>query len=604
MNRSSFVVAFVVAALLAGGATAAPTGQTAKKCPRGKARVTIAGKSSCKPLASVLPRRRAGNGLAPALRPALSPTWGETRNGPKTLAELVGLDSQRAVEEAIPRALARLKTLGSGRFALAVSATAAKCKYARTLPTTSETFKEDLGAGAKLEATMRTGADGATMSLGLTIPKAGGSAVRITVDLGLCSGERLEVDSCPTAQGVVEGSDNSDGTIKVEQLEDGGVVESTTTKVKVETKLRGQVGDDAKLDSIAINRSETYNTLIDYGRWFGAQQSLTVQRTGTIAMPSGRYTGTGSLDIQQKFTGPLSFLVNESAARAAAIAAAQKASDEAWSGFVDEVVKKYNEREKNGWHKANQCAEIDFTPRSNSIKVSPGQTGHFSGSVRAKRGGAPVGNWTLIDYKRLTVTPKSGRGATLRFNYRVVGDGNVSASFRLKSKAGLASGVWEQGGQKLPRRIAGSFSGSSGEGRYSWQGTITFVRVPERSSVLYAWYDVEKVSFSVTYLVRDFGCSGRSTATGSSGRQQSAYLLLVPKPDARGRHRYEMTGAFRTAASTISVTCAGITMTQPWQGVASIVSVPNTFYSDLKTFSGTNNVGGGATYTWDLHASG
>jgi hypothetical protein len=600
------LIGFLLAAVVAGGATAQSTAPAAKKCPRGKAKVTIAGKSSCRPLASVLPRRRTGNGLAPVLRLALEPTWGETRNGPATLTQLVGPETKRAIDASIPRLLARLKTLGGGRFlASAHRAAAAKCKSTRTLPVTSQAFKEDLGAGATLEAEMRSGPDGVTMSIGMTIPLPAAKAVRITVDLGLCSGERLEVDSCPTAQGVVEGRDNNEGTIKIEQLEDGAVVEAQTTKIKVETKLRGQVGDDAKLESIKIDRLETYNTSIDYGRWFGVEQRMTVRREGTIAMPSGKYVGTGNLDIQQSFHGLLSFLVNESAARAAAIAEARKASDDAWSAFVDEVIKKYRERENNGWQKPDACAKVEFTPKSNTLRVIAGQRGQFSGTVRAQRGGTPEGVWKLTARKRLEVSPAAARASKQTFRYRVERDGGVAATFRVTSKAGLAAPTWEQGERKLPRRITGSFTGRTGpNGAYSWSGTIAFVRDPDRSSPLFAVYAVENVVFTVTYVVAENGCSGRSESRATLGRQSpAASLLLSPNPDRRRRHRYMMSVALTAPLGQIAVTCAGVTLQpRPWTAVAILTTVPNAFDSDLKSFSGTNGLPG-ASFTWSLRGT-
>ena len=298
------LIACLATAVLASGAAAETTAHAAKKCPKGKARVTIAGKTSCVARAAVLPKRRTGDGLAPVLRQSLEPAWGETRDGPKTLTQLVGADRKSTVDQALPRALARFRSVGRGRVTAMVGKAAAACKYTQVLPVTSESYSEDLGGGARMEAQMRTGPNGATMSLSVTIPTPSGRAVRITVDLGLCAGERLEVDSCPTAQGIVQGSDNNDGTIKVEQLEDGAVVESQVTKLNVVTKLRGEVGTDAKLKFVEIERTETYDTSIDYGRWLGVGQRINVRRTATVSMPGGQYlVRAGSLDASNRSAG-------------------------------------------------------------------------------------------------------------------------------------------------------------------------------------------------------------------------------------------------------------------------------------------------------------
>lgn len=605
--KTLWLLACLAAAALATGA-AAVTGEVAAKCPRGQEKTTIAGKSSCRPAASVLPKPRRGDGLAPLLQLALDPVWGETRDGPETLTELVGPETERAVEQAIPRALARMKTLGGRRVLSAVSAATAKCKYSRDLPVTSDSYKEDLGGGAEFEVQTRTGPEGATASLGVTIPQDGGKSVRIRVDLGLCAGERLEVDSCPTVQGVVDGSDNNDGTITVEQLEDGEVVSAQTTKVKIETKLRGQVEDDAKLDSLAIDRVESYNTSVSYGRWLGAEQRITIRRQARVDMRTGRYEpGTGQLDIQQSFHGVLSFLVNESAARAAAIAAAQKASDEAWSAFADEAIKKYRERERNGWQKPNACAKLEFTPKSNTLRVHRGQRGAFSGTVRAEQGGTPEGIWKLTARKRLAVRPSGGRASKLKFDYRVEQDGNVSATFRVTSKAGVADGTWEQGERKLPKRVVGTFSGKTGpNGHYSWSGTIRFLRDPERSEPSSAIYAIENAVFTVTYDVSGTheGCTGRSESSGSLGRQREGQLRISPEPAGRRGHFYAIALALTAPPGTITVTCGGVTLPpQPWVAVAVFTSIPGTYYSDLKTFSGTNSPVGQVSFTWDLRGS-
>jgi hypothetical protein len=483
----------------------------------------------------------------------------------------------------------------------------AACKYTQVLPVTSESYSEDLGGGARLEAQMRTGPNGATMSLSVTIPTPTGRAVRITVDLGLCAGERLEVDSCPTAQGIVQGSDNNDGTIKIEQLEDGAVVESQVTKISVVTKLRGEVGTNAKLKSIEIDRTETWDTSIDYGRWLGVGQRITARRTATISMPGGQYlAGTGSLDVQQSFRGLLSFLVNESAARAAATASARKASDESWSKFVDEAIKKYREREA-GWQKP-VCAELAFAPRSNTLRVRLGQQGLFTGTVRAKRGGSAVGEWRVTARRNLGLRAGSNlTAASITYRYRVDREGRVSATFRVPSRAGVAEGTWEQGGSGVPRRISGTFSGRSGDSvQVSWSGTITFVRDDARSGVGQVWYEVEKVEYTSTYSVNEAGCRGQSTGSASLGRQGPQSYLLLDARGVNGNHRYEVNANFQgPPTATIVVTCAGGSVSQPWPPSAILLTAPKTFVADSRTwrFSGTNSLPGPFTSTWDLRGT-
>jgi hypothetical protein len=609
----AFATACLAAALLASGAAAESTSTAAKKCPRGQARVTIAGKSACRAVAQVVPRRRVGNGLAPALRRGLEPTWGETRDGPKTLTEVVGAETARAIEEKITSALEAFERQGRGRY-LAAAHAGLGCSSSQVLPETSSAYKQAVEGGGEFSVAMTTGSGGANMTMSVTVPPKSGRAVRITVNLSLCSGERLEVKECPTNQGVVEGTDNTSGEIKIDQLEDGAVVESSSTKIAITTKLRGEVETDAKLKFLEIDRTESYATSVGYGRWLGAATNTTLRRRATLSMPSGSVvSGTGSLDVRQSFSGVLSFLVNQAAARAAAINAAQRASDEAWAKFTDEAIKKYRERE-SAWQKAGTCAELEFTPKSNTLRVRLGQQGLFTGSVKAKRGGNAEGRWKVTARTRLGVRPAGNPGATQPWRYRVDGEGKVSVTFKVTSKAGVASGTWEQGGAALPRQITGTFSGSSGDttALLSWSGTITFVRDDSHSAVGRAGYAVERASFTSTYAINEpfTGCRGQGTATASLGRQGAGNHLLLNRRAVGGRHGYEISTSLQgTTMTSMPVVCPYGTVTQPLSASAVLITFPATLVVDARTwrFSGTNTIpgGGGAatTMTWDLRGS-
>ena len=458
---------------------------------------------------------------------------------------------------------------------------------------------------------MTTGSAGANLSMSVTVPPRSGRAVRITVNLGLCSGERLEVKECPTSQGVVEGTDNINGEIKVEQLENAAVVESTSTKITITTTLRGEVHTDAKLHFLEIDRTEAYATSVGYGRWLGASTQTTMRRRATLAMPSGSVvSGTGSLDVQQSFRGLLSFLVDQAAARNAVIKAAQRASDEAWSKFTDEAVKKYREREA-GWQKAGACAELEFAPKSNTLRVRLGQQGLFTGTVKAQRGGAAEGRWNVTARSKLGVRPAGdATAARLPWRYRVDGEGKVSVTFRVTSKAGVASGTWEQGGSNLPRQITGTFSGSSGDARLSisWSGRITFVRDNAYSGTGKAGYGVESVTYTSTYSLSDpdSGCRGQSTGSASLGKQNTAHSYLqLETRHVNGQHRYEINTSFQGPPTAITITCRGYSQTQQWPPSAILLTLPKTFSADSRTwtFNGTHVLPGAVTSTWNLRGS-
>lgn len=604
----SALLAGVTAALLASGAAAEPSLESAKKCPRGKVAVKILGKRSCRPMAAALPRPRKGDELVPVLQQGIDPTWGETRDGPPTLNQLLGAETKRALDLALQRSLGRLSAAGQRQLSSALARAAAKCKSDRVLPVTSESFKEDLGGGNQMDVRMSTGAEGAKMTMSVTLQQGGGRAVRISIDLGLCSGEALHTDACPTAQGVVEGTDNYGGTITTQELEDGEVVSAQVVKVTVETKLRGQVEDDAKLSEIRIERTESYDVAVTHGRWLGVGQKSKATRKATISMPSGTYSSqSSSLELQQSFSGILSFLVNESAAKAAAVADLERASNDAWAGFVKEALDAYRKRE-NAWQKAPfPCARLEFSPKSNTLKLKVGQEGRASGTIQATAGGSPTGRWKVVARKNLGIRLGQDRGATIAFSYRADATGTVSATFRVTSKAGVAEGTWEQGTDKLPKRIAGTFSGKTAND-FTWEGTISFVRNAERSSAVWAWYDVEKVTFTVTYTVKDSFCTGRASATGTFGRTASESLLLAPESDGPRGHRYAIKAAFLGPPATIAVTCAGVTIENPWRATASLLAGnvnagQSPYFTDLKAFAGTSSIAGTWSHTWDLRGS-
>lgn len=556
------------------------------------------------PAQGALPRPKKGDDRVLGLQYGLAPTWGETRDGPPTLAELLGPESNRALQQAIPQMLARLDALGR-RQLQSVSRAAAGCKYGQDLPVTSDSFTGDLAGGMSLEATMRTGPDGAALTLGFE-KKDGARTVRVSVDLNLCDLQPIQAEQCPTAEGVLDGTDNSGGTITIQVLDGGSLEFSQTSKVKIETKLRGKVDDDAKLDSLDVDRTEVYDIKVDHGRWLGAGQKVTVRRRTRVNMRTGQYDWSpSSMEIQQVFSGVLSFIVNQNAARTILIRAVQQASDRSWAAGIDNAIKGYRERE-NAWQSPNTCASLEFTPKSNTLRLRNGQAGRFTGKVEAKRGGTSAGRWTLAAQRKLTVSPARAEGRSAQFSYRVTGQGSVMAEFKVTSKAGVARGKWEQGGSAFPKRIEGTFSGTtvapSGSGD-AWSGTVTFVLVDQESETTIV-YGVEKVSYTTTHSLNESGCSGSATGSASLGGQEDYNGLFIYIPPEPGEgYRYVIQSIFQGPMSSITITCPHGSFASPWQVNAALHTVPNNYYSDLKTFSGTNALQGWSV-TWNLRATG
>ncbi len=121
------------------------------------------------------------------------------------------------------------------------------------MPTSSDSYTQDNGKGEKLDARISVGAGGATIGLGFEGTK-GGQTVSVQVTFQSCD---FDAPSCPTSEGVLDGTEKLSATIKAVLREGDDVRYQDKTKVKIETKIRGQVADDAKLDYIDIDNSET-----------------------------------------------------------------------------------------------------------------------------------------------------------------------------------------------------------------------------------------------------------------------------------------------------------------------------------------------------------
>ena len=181
-----------------------------------------------------------------------------------------------------PKVLARLDALGKRGRASAVARASADCSGGPSI-TSNESF-----GGADVSLTLGNSA-GATMGVAV-------GGYRIVAKFDLASPcDRLDVPACPTADGVLEGSDTKRFRASVTVLHGSDVVSSTSVEMADRMKLRGQVADDAKLDTLDITDHAEYSV-----RTQAVTIKATIKRTALqIDMRTGDYKPSrASVDVQ------------------------------------------------------------------------------------------------------------------------------------------------------------------------------------------------------------------------------------------------------------------------------------------------------------------
>lgn len=530
MRGLRWIASGVMLAILCGPATAAvaapassPRGAEGKKshkkghkpavvhCKPGQARLTVGKRTICVksslPVTHLTPQ-------AAMVSTALTLDLGHARDrrgrhAPQ-LAKLLrrrGPNTQKNLEQTIAAGLAKGQALvlagALGRHAHAASVpnatAAASCGAASKLEQARKEYeelppaeKEQAGkeiAEVERSTSFKNGEIEAEVDLGSGAIKLGidtkAKGVRIDVSLRTCGGEGLEIDSCPTVQGKVEGKDHSEMEATFKVSEGAKLVFSQGLKFKGETTVKAQTGDDGKLDYYDIKH--IYSLAGSFGGSKTAFGPMTVETTyigeAHIDMRSGSQQAPPAVvDVMTTMAG-----VDPAERIKAEIELAHKSQDQGdkeFSAEVDKVTAKLRSREA-GWLKANTCASMHFEPASETLKLKKGQTGTFKSLIEASKGGAPpAATWTLGAQQNATFTPGAAQANPLSTSYNVTNAGKgllVSATVKATSKAGVAEGTWKQKTESLIQTITGTFSGTDErEGELlKWTGSATFVRIPE-----------------------------------------------------------------------------------------------------------------------------
>jgi hypothetical protein len=372
-----------------------------------------------------------------------------------------------------------------------------------------------------------TGGPDASLQLGME-SRQGNRRVRIEIEFPGCESTRL--DSCPTADGIVRGSDNRRIGVRAFVIEGGRETWSQGIRLEGETTLRGVVADDAKLDFFEPHNTEVgVLTLGGSSRGFSPlSMRMLVQRITRVDMrsPQGSYQlGTSIVNVtitSPDLTGPAA-----TATERQIESGMREKADQQFRDIIDKAIRKMRASEEH-WNGPNNCASIQFTPASGAHPLRVGDTGSVSANLVSSRGGSPsTATWTHTGAGNGTFTPPTASAVPASFNYSEIvaaGEGIfVTGSWKAVSKAGVAQGTWTQPTvSSAINTISGTFGGDQNIGGsiLNWSGEATFTRVIGGEGANGAFH-LQSASYTVSASGRalHIACdqSGSKTITQTAG---------------------------------------------------------------------------------------
>jgi hypothetical protein len=522
------------------GQSAAHKKRKAVRCHQNQVPIKVRRRTvGCRSLRAALPAPRAGDPLLVLAKSVLDDDLKAIRDrrgrrapSLKKLFRRVGPHAYRTVQRAIPEGLARLDRLAAAGPAvsrLGPVARPAGCTGSSP-PTRTDTFTSGSG-GQKVTARMTLGAVG-TLDLQLE-----GGAYRIGVRITTDECSHFDAPDCPTAAGVVDATDRSTYAVSLEVAKGDTVLMSRSSDFNGRTRMHAEVGEDAKLDLIDIDDTQTANIELGGARpEFGPVNLIyTGIHRARVDMPSRSYTpDLSAVDISLTALGvtvgrsELGQVGNNIA----------KDLDRSFATLVGTEIENYVGREA-GWQKPGDCATLAFDPASGALpSLAKGQAGQVTGHVVARSDGgtARSGRWTLVGAGNGTISPASNVGAHPTFSWTVTNAGKgveLKGDFKVTSTAGVASGYWTQPTKDLDDvvRIAGTFTGSrdspGNDGRWlwSWSGSAAFG--PSIYSTPGPGGDYPLVSGTVTYE-GTFTANGPGEFGGCSAHGTVTRALTAP----------------------------------------------------------------------------
>jgi hypothetical protein len=294
----------------------------------------------------------------------------------------------------------------------------------------------------------------------------------------------FKVDECPTAQGALEGSDENELEFRIKVSEGAKVLTAQGFTSAVDTTVKAETGDDAKLDHFDIKH--VYKRIVTLG---GAKQKFGPMSLDTTFLGDARIDMRGSSqppkpDVSVSFSAAGLDPYERVQVEIELAHQAQKEADENFAAEIEKVTNKLRGAESH-WLEPNKCAKVSFEPVSESLKLQKGDTGTVKSRVEANSGGAPpTAKWTPSEQQNATFTPAGSEGNPLSSAYNVTNAGSgivVSAKFRATSRAGVAEDTWHQKTGILIKTVSGTFSGHyehEGE-KVEWEGSASYARNPE-----------------------------------------------------------------------------------------------------------------------------
>jgi hypothetical protein len=373
---------------------------------------------------------------------------------------------------------------------------------------------------------------------------------RIEVFLGKAvPGCALDLPECPTADGVLEGKDSHTNTITSKVTQNGQLVNSVSIVVRSTQTMRGQVGDDAKLETLDLRDTsrETTSVAVPGER---VRMLLTVRRATVVDMPSGEpRQGSTTVNAQLQIIGDTQTF--QSGTDPAVV---RRYTDD-FKEIISEEVRNYRSRE-TAWLSPGKCAKLTFDPRSNGPrKLKLDEQGTVTGKVESNQGGvAAKGKWKVTAQTNGEFSPPTAEGGTAPFAYRVTRAGagvKLTGTFRATSTAGVAEGTWTQDTQVTIKRIVGTFSGRFnastilGPSIIDFTGSLTF----DRSSPAVAGgadgvYALSSGGYTVSFSGIDSsgatGCqmSGAGSRTLPAGQGFGSFTVTGTPPNLEAPYTY------------------------------------------------------------------
>jgi hypothetical protein len=453
------------------GAGAHPTRAAAKKkskpvrCTRAQTRVTVRGRARC----AKLPGGRPNADLDLALFSAAirrDPAPARDKRGRRVPKFWQGAGGglkrvQTRLLRVLPKALALSRRTATARASAADSAVS--CRELERANPPNQTGRSD-----GFTFTTSLGGD-------IIMNVSAGNGYRVEVLLtGQQACSNLELPQCPMPDGVLEGKDVHKSIVGLKVTKDGAVVKSFRTTVLSTQTMRGQVGADAKLDTLEFKDS--------------ARESSTYQVSGLSFRLTVGIQGSANVRMRTGAIENATIIANFSAegfAVSDGIAATDRAANAYSQRFTDLVREErdHYRRRETAWQTPGACAKLVFDPATDTIKVPKGKPGTLTARVEANAGGtATKAKWKLSGQEKGTFSPAEVEAPSPSITYTPTGEDRekIKADFRATSTAGVAEGPWRQEIKGSIQHIRGTIqgalvdAGTGGDSRLDWQGNAAF----------------------------------------------------------------------------------------------------------------------------------